>query len=616
MNDLMTRLNGIRNLISTPFLLLAALSGFVYFVWHLNQLLPPELGQWLASGWARAGLVALGGAAVAWYYYRRGRQSDDRSQALVDAMPVDTLNAKFTSAGLLRRGWPPWQREDLARRPFFILIGPSQAGKTELVKVIARDGVDKKKGVGGTHYCDFFFTPDAVLIDTGGHLIERQDTENDKKGWEHFVALLKKCRPRQPVNGVIVALSLVQHAQLSESECNDKAVAIRNRLYELRKLLDMRFPVYMVFTKLDLAEGFRPFFREVEQEQRKPRWGVTLPYALEGQTEEEVPTVDPCADLDTLQQRLEYLMFVRLAEEQDLPSRPLDCAFPGQMRSLAGLAGEFVKTVFSPPSGELPLLRGVYFTSSLQERSPIDSLLARFGIHVAMAEGRDAPVRRIEKSYFVEDLFRKGVFQDLGLAGRNRSLELREARVFWASAAATVFLALALATTGWRVQQKAEEYAQQIRDDREKLDELAGPFKISAASTKAWAFFASRRAAVPQAMTVSQPKSRMTLAIWPRASSPAWKASGPISPERACPRARRTMAFSRASTRWPPMGSASTTTMWMEFEPTSTAAIRMGRLWPRGPRLGQKTWGNHAATSALPAARRPPGRPADRPQPG
>ena len=55
----------------------------------------------------------------------------------------------------------------------------------------------------------------------------------------------------------------------------------------------------------------------------------------------------------------------------------------------------------------------------------------------------------------------------------------------------------------------------------------------SAASTKAWAFFASRRAAVPQAMTVSQPKSRITFAIWPRASSPAWKASGPISPERA-----------------------------------------------------------------------------------
>ena len=98
---------------------------------------------------------------------------------------------------------------------------------------------------------------------------------------------------------------------------------------------------------------------------------------------------------------------------------------------------------------------------------------------------------------------------------------------------------------------------------------------LAASSMNRWALPASRSAAVPQAITVSQPSPRITSAIRASASSPAWNASGPISPVRTRPRARRTMCFSRASTCWLPMASVSTTIRWMELEPTSMAAILM-----------------------------------------
>ena len=65
------------------------------------------------------------------------------------------------------------------------------------------------RGVGGTRNCDWWFTDDAVLIDTAGRYTT-QDSEAavDTGAWLGFLRLLKKYRERQPLNGVLVAIGL------------------------------------------------------------------------------------------------------------------------------------------------------------------------------------------------------------------------------------------------------------------------------------------------------------------------------------------------------------------------------------------------------------------------
>jgi len=54
-------------------------------------------------------------------------------------------------------------------------------------------------GIGGTRYCDWWFTEDAVLIDTAGrYTTQDSDSKADKASWLSFLNLLKKSRPRQP----------------------------------------------------------------------------------------------------------------------------------------------------------------------------------------------------------------------------------------------------------------------------------------------------------------------------------------------------------------------------------------------------------------------------------
>jgi type VI secretion system protein ImpL len=72
--------------------------------------------------------------------------------------------------------------------PWYLIISPPGAGKTTaLVKSglrfpLAGSGeAQPVSGVGGTRYCDWWFTDDAVIIDTAGRYTT-QDSDADADG--------------------------------------------------------------------------------------------------------------------------------------------------------------------------------------------------------------------------------------------------------------------------------------------------------------------------------------------------------------------------------------------------------------------------------------------------
>src|SRR5882757_9034936 len=155
----------------------------------------------------------------------------------------------------------------LSTLPWYMFIGPPGAGKTTallncgLKFPLAGEGnPDSIKGVGGTRNCDWYFTDDAVFIDTAGrYTTQDSQAEVDKAAWLGFLRLLKHRRRRQPLNGVLVAISLSDLATLDEDERRAHATAIRRRVRELQDELGVRPPVYVLFTKADLVVGFTEF---------------------------------------------------------------------------------------------------------------------------------------------------------------------------------------------------------------------------------------------------------------------------------------------------------------------------------------------------------------------
>src|SRR5260370_30095266 len=116
-------------------------------------------------------------------------------------------------------------------------------------------------GVGGTGFCDWWFTEDGVLIDTAGrYTTQDSDAMVDRAGWGAFLDLVKRTRTRQPLNGVIVAISLTEIGAASREERLAHAHAVRRRIKELEDRLAVRLPVYAIFTTPRLLAGPNQFF--------------------------------------------------------------------------------------------------------------------------------------------------------------------------------------------------------------------------------------------------------------------------------------------------------------------------------------------------------------------
>jgi type VI secretion system protein ImpL len=343
----------------------------------------------------------------------------------------------------------------LYQLPWYMFIGPPGAGKTTALincglnfPLADTHGPQAVRGVGGTRNCDWWFTDQAVLIDTAGrYTTQDSNSAVDSAGWLGFLKLLKQHRSRQPLNGVLVTISLADLAALGDAERLAHAKAIRRRIRELHDQLGVRIPAYVLFTKADLIAGFVEFFDNFGKEEREQVWGMTFP--LDDGKDENGTVAGFGAEFDALLERLNDRMLERVQQESDLQRRRLIYGFPQQIASLRGVALEFLTEIFRPSRLEArPLLRGVYVTSGTQDGTPIDRLLGAMAGQFGLQRQAVTAFSGAGRSYFLARLMREVLFGEAGLVSRDPKVERRQRWTQIAAYSAAAFVLLGL-TGAW-----------------------------------------------------------------------------------------------------------------------------------------------------------------------
>jgi type VI secretion system protein ImpL len=412
----------------------------------------------IIAAWVVVELMRLIRANRAAAQLSTGIAATSGSAAGRSAEEVAILNERFQEAvGVLRKSSSGAGAQSLYQLPWYIIIGPPGSGKTTALAnsglrfpLSDRFGTEALRGVGGTRNCDWWFTDEAILLDTAGrYTTQDSQAADDRAAWEGFLDLLKKHRRRRPINGVLVAISASDLMTLNDQARFAHARAIKQRIQELDNHFGIRFPVYLLLTKCDLIAGFMEYFEDLGNDERGQVWGVTLPMP-EGK--EQVADVKSFgAEFDGLLGRLEGRVLSRLHEEKDLRRRSLIYGFPRQLASLKGTLDEFVTEIFSGSRFEqAPLLRGLYLTSGTQEGAPIDRLMGAMARTFGLDQKGTAAFAGRGRSYFITRLLRDVVFQESGLAGTNRRLERRMAWLQRGAYAAVAVLGIAL-IAGWVV---------------------------------------------------------------------------------------------------------------------------------------------------------------------
>lgn len=256
------------------------------------------------------------------------------------------------------RGKKENSKKGLNKLPWYLVIGQSSSGKTEMLR---NSGLSfphdepqtiMEKGAEGTRGCDWWLADCGAFIDTTGRLSEGQESRNE---WLALLGELRHWRPSRPLNGVLVTVSVGDLLRCDNEAVQRKAWLIRERLDDLRQNLRMDVPVFLIFTQADQIRGFDSFFSGLSPQQRNQPWG----FELDGGAEHLA------AQIAALGQRIDSLRLAKVATLQELGERVLAFEFPLRFNRFCRRMNHFVELlVRANYYRRSPRLEGLYLTSS------------------------------------------------------------------------------------------------------------------------------------------------------------------------------------------------------------------------------------------------------------
>lgn len=435
-------------------------------VWFILQPPNPEAGElvplWIPVS-VTVGVVLIVAGILVYRRIRAARAARALEKAIAQQAQEQALNAKperraeiqelhrqiqqginalkASKLGGGRRG-----ADALYLLPWYVMVGPPGVGKTTALRHSglvfpyldpAGGGV---KGVGGTRNCDWWFTNEAILLDTAG----RYTTEaEDHDEWIAFLEQLQRYRPHKPLNGVVVAVSVSELLDATDEQIEQTGRKIRARIDEMQQTLRMVLPVYVMFTKVDLVAGFVEFFGDLKKSERAKPWGATI--RLDEDKSDPAKIFE--REFDILVEKLHQRGLRRLAMERSRTAKEKIYQFPLEFAAIKRNLSDFLGAAFAGVGAGGPILRGFYFTSGTQEGRPLDRVVGAmgraFGLRPVAAEEGAGAVEA--KSYFLRDVFTEIIFPDQAIAARTEA-EARRQRIqrFAAAAAAAVVALLVL----------------------------------------------------------------------------------------------------------------------------------------------------------------------------
>lgn len=468
------------------------LVALVLLVWFGGPLL--AIADWKPLASAAARLVFLLVLLVVYLsvgLWRAHRQRRDNEKVVTEMMAgseqdellkeeVETQRANLRKALTLIKQWKPGRFRSVYELPWYMIIGAPGSGKSTALlnsglefPLKSEMGLDSVKGVGGTRYCDWWFTNKAVIIDTAGRYTTQESSDKrDAKGWKSFLGLLRKYRSRQPINGVILSISVADLLEQTPTERGLHARALKQRVQELRNRLGVVFPVYVVLTKFDLLEGFADTFAMLSEQERDEVFGVT--FDLHSVKDpQQLPTVFE-QEFDGLLERLSHFLLHRLQQERTPDCRRRIYQFPKQVALLKAPLWQLVKEVFFPSAYEdVPLLRGIYLVSSEQDGKAYDKVSGMVDKQFQLTSGTSARGGQglASDGFFLNRLFENIIFSEHGLAMTDGARDRRYRLIRQVAFAAMVVLTIGLGVSGYLGYQWNRELIAQYDSDTGLLQE-------------------------------------------------------------------------------------------------------------------------------------------------
>lgn len=331
-----------------------------------------------------------------------------------------------------------WKKDiKIKNLPLVMVVGEEGAGKSSFINYSGLEypisdvlGSYKQHHL-STRNFSFYIAKNGVLIDTEGSYfsfenffkptntdeIPEDDIEKNKEYllrrmiWDRFVRFLSKAHFYKKLNGMIYVIDIMRILNTPKEEMEQGIYSLVKRIRECETHLNLKIPIYIVFTKLDLVEGMGEFLKLYNENLSQKTLGVTFPTKFSFSSEELTQ------DFQELSNSIKYALMERNNLNNTIAGKNQSYLFFKQLDNLFALAKDFLQKTHKENENNKSFIRGVYFVSSYQENTPNNFILSstchKYSIKSPIAQNRS----NIKKqSYFVTSLLENVVFRDVGLS--------------------------------------------------------------------------------------------------------------------------------------------------------------------------------------------------------
>lgn len=259
----------------------------------------------------------------------------------------------------------------------------------------------------------FCFEEEAVLLEV--ELDLWNPIHEQHKPWFQWLALLKRYRPRLPLNGLIVSLSLHSFLTMNPSERESHALSLRRRFWQMQAALKMQLPVTFLITESEFCPGFQAFAHIIPEKNRQERmgWiaeGILFPFSISSVSQ----------GWDHFCAQTTQVIHSAILEGQESLEAAL---WPANLSALKEPMMSYFQTLFEPKTLDTTLyLRGFFFTGDLGRS--VDSQASLASLNDPIQSGKQAlsisPLAFSNNSFvaqqvFLKDIFTQHLFQEKNL---------------------------------------------------------------------------------------------------------------------------------------------------------------------------------------------------------
>jgi len=304
--------------------------------------------------------------------------------------------------------------ETFIKKPWYLVIGASNAGKTSLIQQTKLNFIPSKHLATAQQdesqdnkRCNWWLCDKAILLDIPGNYLA---TENSSITWQKFLNVANKYFRQKAPAGIILTLSLADWSKLNKTEQQTFSQKLRQNLLLLSKQLKNRCPVYLVFTHLDQIRGFIEFFSDLGVEERQQPWGLNFNNS-QFTSELSLPGLFK-TQFNQLLKRLHSRVIWRAQQERNIDRRALIQNFPWQLESqkesLANLIYQLGDILGL--QNKLPL-QGIYFVSNVQQGVAIDCIPKTPASELIPATPETIFTQnKVQATYFSQQLWQQIIF--------------------------------------------------------------------------------------------------------------------------------------------------------------------------------------------------------------